>query len=246
MPATIVLLHGATLNGRMWDPIVSILSPVFTILTPDLPGHGKGRDGPFAIDRAVREVAALMARECPMGAIVAGDSLGGYTAMALAAAHPDLVKGLVLAGCTAEFTGLFGWIGRVRAHLVGGLTRVLGAERMLARTIQQVPKTFPSAPLDAILAGGLKLEAWPEAVLDLAGRRFLGPLARYPGPILAVNGENDRPNRKAEPGFLKAFPQAKLVVFAASPHGVTLWDPRRFGLLVRDFAHQLGPDLKSS
>lgn len=238
MKTTIVLLHGATLNGRMWNPAVSILSPEFTILTPDLPGHGNGRDGPFSIDRAVTRVAALIERESPAGAVVAGDSLGGCTAMALAAAHPALVRGLVLAGCTAEFTGLLASMARASAYLMGPLTKVFGPDRLLARTLQRVPKTWPRAPLDAIVGGGLRLEAWGEAVFELSGRKFLEPLARYSGPLLFVNGETDRPNRKGEPRFLEAFPRAKLIVFEGSPHGVSLWDPPRFAGLVRDFARE--------
>lgn len=237
MKTTIVLLHGATLNGRMWDPAVSILHPEFTTLTPDLPGHGTRRDGPFSIDRAVTEVAALIERECPTGAVVAGDSLGGCTAMALAAAHPPLVSGLVLAGCTAEFTGLMAALARASARLTSVLTKVFGSDRVLARTMQRVPKTFPRAPFDAIVAGGgLRLDAYGEAVFELSGRKFLEPLAGYSGPIRFVNGEADRPNRKGEARFLAAFPRAKLTVFEGSPHGVSLWDPPRFGELVREIA----------
>ena len=237
-----MLLHGATLNGRMWDPAVSILNPEFTTLTPDLPGHGNRRDGPFSIDRAVTEVAALIARECPAGAVVAGDSLGGCAAMALAASHPGLVSGLVLAGCTAEFTGLMAAMARASARLTSALTKVFGPDRLLARTMRQVPKTFPRAPFDAIGAGGgLRLKAYGEAVFELSRRKFLEPLARYSGPIRFVNGEADRPNRKGEARFLAAFPRAKLIVFEGSPHGVSLWDPHRFGELVRDFARRVAP-----
>ncbi len=227
----------------MWDPAVSILNPEFTTLTPDLPGHGTRRDGPFSIDRAVTEVAALIERESPAGAVVAGDSLGGCTAMALAAAHPALVKGLVLAGCTAEFTGLLAAALRAQARLTGALAKVFGPERLLAKTMRQVPKTFPRAPLDAIVAGGgLRLEAYGEAVFELSGRTFLEPLARYSGPIRFVNGEMDRPNRRGESRFLAAFPRATLTVFEGSPHGVSLWDPPRFGELVRDFAREVGQE----
>ncbi len=37
---TLILLHGATLNGRMWDPVRRALDPRWRVLTPDLPGHG--------------------------------------------------------------------------------------------------------------------------------------------------------------------------------------------------------------
>lgn len=175
MPTTIVLLHGAALNGRMWDPCVAILRAEFAVFTPDLPGHGNGRQEPFSLDRAVKQVAALVERERPAGAVVAGDSLGGYTAMALASAHPNLVRGLVLAGCTAEFTGPLGWLARAASHFTGVVATVLGPDRLLAKTLERVRKTYPNAPLEAILAGGLKLDARREALLDLAGKDFVDP-----------------------------------------------------------------------
>lgn len=225
----------------MWDPAVALLSPEFQVLTPDLPGHGLGRQEPFSIDRAVSQIAELIRHAAPAGAIVAGDSLGGYTAMALAAAHPELVRGLVLAGCSFEFKGVAAWTARAAAFVTAALIRLAGRKRLLAKTVHQVPKVFPNAPLDAILAGGIELGARGEAFLDLAGRDFFEPLSRYPGPILVVNGETDRPNRKGEPGFLRAFPRARLVVFEGSPHGVSLRDPLRFGELIREFARDHRP-----
>lgn len=239
MPNDIVLLHGAALSGRMWDPARAILCPEFTVHTPDLPGHGIGRQRPFSLDEAVNQVAQLIQRVGPAGAVVAGDSLGGYTAMALAANHPRLVRGLVLGGCTSEFIGWTGLKAWAAGHLTLLLAKLVGEERLVARTLKQVPKVFPNAPLDAIAAGGLKLEARGEALIDLAGRRFFGPLTRFDSPILAVNGEHDQPNRRGEADFLRAVPAARLEVFQGSPHGVSLAEPKRFADLIRDFARAI-------
>jgi len=232
MPTTIVLLHGGAVNGRMWDPAREVLDSEFTVFTPDLPGHGKERHEPFSFEQAVAETAALIAREAPGGAVVAGDSLGGYVAMALAAAHPTLVDGLVVGGCT----GVYGWIMRVVAIVGYAVARPGGHDRMRAKIGKHMEELYPDAPLEAIMAGGVRPEAHKEAVVELAGRRFAEGLSGFGKPILVVNGELDRLMRQGEAAFLRILPDARLAVLDRSPHGVSLRDPEWFATLVRDFA----------
>jgi pimeloyl-ACP methyl ester carboxylesterase len=54
---TLILLHGATLNGHMWDPIRRHLNPGYRILAPDLPGHGVRRHQSFELRRGALEAA---------------------------------------------------------------------------------------------------------------------------------------------------------------------------------------------
>jgi pimeloyl-ACP methyl ester carboxylesterase len=95
-PAT-TLLHGAGLNAHTWDGTVLALGR--NALAVDLPGHGDSawRDDfdyrPTTNAAAVAEV--LDAIEAGPQAVV-GHSLGGFTAVALAAARPDLVRSIVL------------------------------------------------------------------------------------------------------------------------------------------------------
>src|SRR5450830_853473 len=36
----LILIHGATWNGRVWDVVRPQLDTAYRVLTPDLPGHG--------------------------------------------------------------------------------------------------------------------------------------------------------------------------------------------------------------
>ena len=74
----LVLVHGATANGRMWAPVRRILEARgYEVLAPDLPGHGIRRDEPFSLEAAVRTVQDAVASVAPSPVVVAGDSLGG-------------------------------------------------------------------------------------------------------------------------------------------------------------------------
>jgi pimeloyl-ACP methyl ester carboxylesterase len=57
---TIILVHGATLNGRMWDPVRRHLDPACDVVTVDLPGHGSRTDR-YTLEGA-RKVIAEAAR----------------------------------------------------------------------------------------------------------------------------------------------------------------------------------------
>jgi haloacetate dehalogenase len=42
----LLLLHGATLVGQQWDPFLDALGEHYTVIVPDLPGHGRSPDFP--------------------------------------------------------------------------------------------------------------------------------------------------------------------------------------------------------
>ena len=107
---TLVLLHGATLNGRMWDPIVEQL-PEFKTVAPDMPGHGSRTGEPFVLSAAIKVVQDVVKSLAPAKVVLCGDSLGSYVAEAAAPTLGDQLVGAVLAGGTASFRGIGGpWV----------------------------------------------------------------------------------------------------------------------------------------
>src|SRR5512140_27658 len=98
---TLVFLHGTRVTRAMWDPQVAGLADRFRVVTVDLPGHGVLADMTFRMARAVAIATSVITRNGGR-AIVIGQSLGGYVAMDLAAAHPEMVAGLVLCNSTTE------------------------------------------------------------------------------------------------------------------------------------------------
>jgi 3-oxoadipate enol-lactonase len=99
----VVLLHPLALAGGIWDPMARHLAGEHRVLAPDARGHGNSEwDGePFTVDDLAADTAAIV-EELDLGPVdVVGMSMGGCTAMALAASRPDLVRRLVLADTTA-------------------------------------------------------------------------------------------------------------------------------------------------
>ncbi len=100
----IVFVHGTRVTRAVWAPQMTGLSDEFRTIAVDLPGHGERADEPFTLAGAADVVAGAIDAEAGGRAVVVGLSLGGYVAMDVAARTPERVRGLVLAGATAEPT----------------------------------------------------------------------------------------------------------------------------------------------
>ena len=124
----LLLLHGWAMHGGVFAPLVRALAPRFEVIAVDLPGHGGSRDSglPLALDAladALVEVLDASPRAShgtgaerdgaddasSSRALVAGWSLGGLVALALAARHPSRVRGLGLIAASPRFVAAPDW-----------------------------------------------------------------------------------------------------------------------------------------
>lgn len=95
----ILLLHGYLESIEVWEDFAGMLGKEYRVIRMDLPGHGfsdwGGRET-IGIDYMADTAAALLEVIGVEKCTVAGHSMGGYVALALAANHPEKVEGLVL------------------------------------------------------------------------------------------------------------------------------------------------------
>ncbi|MBK9291420.1 MAG: alpha/beta hydrolase [Bacteroidetes bacterium] len=94
-----ILLHGYPFDGRIWLPFAHKLAGDFRLIIPDLPGFGKSQKPDTQLNMNVMawNVSALI-KHLGLGQfVVAGHSMGGYVALALAAEKMSAgLAGLVL------------------------------------------------------------------------------------------------------------------------------------------------------
>ena len=92
----VVILHGLAGSAREFLPTAAALPEQRTILI-DLRGHGGSTRNPADVSREayVADVVRVIEEVGPPVVLV-GQSMGGHTAMLVAAARPDLVSRLVL------------------------------------------------------------------------------------------------------------------------------------------------------
>ncbi|MEU2437197.1 alpha/beta hydrolase [Streptomyces rubradiris] len=94
----VVLLHGLAGHAGEWDALAERLSGRHRVVAIDQRGHGASERHPGDVSRAafVADVVAVAARLGLERPVLVGQSLGGHTALLTAAAHPALVRALVL------------------------------------------------------------------------------------------------------------------------------------------------------
>jgi pimeloyl-[acyl-carrier protein] methyl ester esterase len=102
----LALLHGWGLNGAVWNGVRAALAERFTLHIVDLPGHGRSPGAPVSTRDAF---VAAIAHALPPRFHVLGWSLGGHTALALAATMPQRVHKLITVCCTPRFVEGDGW-----------------------------------------------------------------------------------------------------------------------------------------
>jgi pimeloyl-ACP methyl ester carboxylesterase len=233
----IVFVHGTRLNRAVWSLQLAALSDEFRTIALDLPGHGERAHERFSLAGAA-DLLATTIREQAAGAraVVVGLSLGGYVAMTLVSRQPALVRGLVIAGASAEPVGLTSLPYRALAVAMARFTGPR-SDRLSARFYRA---RYPAAIAEPLVAGGFSSRGGADALLTLVGRRFVPCLAAYPGPTLIVNGELDLLFRRSAATFAAAARHPQQVRLAGALHLSNLDRPAAFSLAVREFARSLG------
>src|SRR4051812_48672468 len=182
----LVLVHGITSSSATWEPVLGALAERFTILAPDLLGHGQSDKpaGDYSLGSHASLLRDLMlALDYGPGTIV-GHSLGGGIAMQLGYQFPELMQRLVLVSS--------GGLGREVSVFLRAVT-LPGSELVL-------PLIASRAVLDAgagigRLLGGLGLHAGPDlgeiargiaSLSELGARRAFVHTARA---VIDVGGQ---------------------------------------------------------
>jgi pimeloyl-ACP methyl ester carboxylesterase len=230
MGVPIVLVHGLRVSGTMWRPQVELLEAQGrTVAVPDLPGHGTRRGEEFSLGRAVDTV--LEAIDGVGGrALLVGLSLGGFVSIAAAGAAPGRVAGLVAASCTAKPAQLLAQVYRIPAVLMDRLPDKGAAvnERFHRLTLRD-------GAADAVLGGGLAVEAATAVIDAVSEMDVLTALASYEGPVWLINGSRDH-FRIHEKHFFEACVDGRLVNVPRAGHMVSLDQPVNFSRIVADAA----------
>jgi pimeloyl-ACP methyl ester carboxylesterase len=162
----LVFIHGALVNGTLWDPVVERLSGRARCIVPDLP-LGSHRTPlnpdadltPTGLARLIADFLAALELE---DVTLVGNDTGGGLCQFVAVRHPERVGGLVLTNCDAfenfppkAFRPL---VLTARAHL---LTAFLQSVRV--RPVRRLPIAY----------GWLSKRPVPDDVLDGWVRPFL-------------------------------------------------------------------------
>ena len=237
----LVLVHGFSLDCRMWDPQFQLFTETRRVLRYDLRGFGRS-----ALPRAERfehgqDLRALMEYIGIAKADVLGLSLGGMVAIDHALTYPEATRSLVLADALyagfqwspewEERTGLLWELGR---ELGSDSAKESGLSHPIFDPIWEIPEAgaFVRKLVDAysgwhFVNNNPARSPQPPAAQRLADLRM---------PVLAVVGERDLPDFHVMASTLVgAAGYARMIVLPRVGHMVNLEAPLAFNQAVLEF-----------
>ncbi|MBI5329025.1 MAG: pimeloyl-ACP methyl ester esterase BioH [Betaproteobacteria bacterium] len=232
-------LHGWGLHGGIWAETRALLPGD----APDLPGYGATPTvTPYTVETVADAVAASL--DGPVDLI--GWSMGGMTALALAARHPDKVRRLVLVGASPCFVNRPGWGHGLDAEVVTGFSQSLAQDykttlqRFLA--LQARGDDEARAVISRLREKVLAHEPRPDTLaagMDLLQQADLRDvLEAVLCPTLVVHGAYDALCPVAAGRWLAAYlPDAALAEHPRASHAPFLSHPAWFVETVTEFLH---------
>jgi pimeloyl-ACP methyl ester carboxylesterase len=94
----LLIVHGVAGSSGTWQPVLPALARGYTVVAPDLPGHGESDKArlDYSLGAHANMLRDLMIALGIERATLVGQSLGGGVAMQLAYQHPQFCERLVL------------------------------------------------------------------------------------------------------------------------------------------------------
>ena len=251
----LLLLHGITNSSETWERAADALADRFTIVAPDLLGHGNSATprGDYSLGAHASGVRDLLSALDIDRVTVVGHSLGGGIAMQFAYQFPERCERLVLVSS--------GGLGR-EVHLLLRAAALPGADWVLpvltSRGVRGVGngitaalrlgRIAPKGDLGVLASGFSSLQTsgsrqaflhTVRSVIDTGGQRVSANDRLHLAavlPTLIVWGEKDSiiPPSHGEAAH-EAMPGSRLEIFPEAGHMPHHHDPERFAAIMADF-----------
>jgi len=237
---SVLLLHGLAGTAVEWEETAAWLSATQRVVALDQRGHGRSERRPADVSREafVADAVAAMEELTLAPVVLIGQSLGGHTAFLVAAARPDLVRGLLIAeaspaeakpGQPEEIRKLLSaWPAFPTRSAAQEFFGDTPAGRAWARNLDET---------DDGLMPAFEVDAMVEAIAAAADARW-DEWRRIRAPALIVRGERGDLSEEEAAEMASALPTAELVTLRGG-HDVHLDEPEAWRAAVEGFLARL-------
>lgn len=203
----LLLVHGALVNGHLWDLVTPTLAETHRVIRPHLPlgAHGLAAERRDLVhpEGVADALAALLEALSIDQAVVMGSDTGGAIAQILTARHPEKVRALVLTSCDA-FNHFLPTALKPVTYLLAipGFIDLVGFAYRSTR-VRRSP-LGPGLVLNKPIDDALMAPFFDQVATDREARRDLAAFLRRCGPALT--------NAAAE--SLRSFPRPVLLAWS--------------------------------
>jgi valacyclovir hydrolase len=236
--APLLLIHGftGTARGDLGDLIETLAGP-YRVIAPDLRGYGASRPPnrdfpPDFYERDAADLAALLDHVGAGPVVVLGYSDGAEAALLLAAARPDLVRGVVAWGVS----------GVISPEELASVERWLpvsawGPEREAWK--QQIIERHGTEQLESMINGWV---AAARAITARGGNICYLQVADIQCPVLLMNGDREVGNTPRDVKRLaERIPGGHLRFVADCGHAIQRDRPEELTRQIQHFLAELPP-----
>ena len=241
---TVVLSHALGTDLSMWDALVEDLAPDYRIVRYDHRGHGGSMApaGPYSIDQLIEDGARIV-HEASSGPVVwVGLSMGGMIGQGLAARHPYLLRGLVIANSTSYYPpeAKSMWAQRIATVETQGMASLVDA--IMGRYFtDRFRAAFPeeAARIRALVEQSDPV-GYAGCCAALGSLDLRAELARVSCPVLVIAGREDAGAPLAmSQAIVDCIAGASLQVIEEASHLSALEQPEVFAGQIRRFLREL-------
>jgi 3-oxoadipate enol-lactonase/4-carboxymuconolactone decarboxylase len=233
--APLLLLHSLGTSLHVWDAQAVRLARRFRLIRPDLRGHGLSgvTPGPYSMDLLAADMLALLDALGVASAHVAGLSIGGMVAQAMAHAAPGRVASLVLCDTAMAIPPAHLWHERAATARRTGMAPLV--EPVLARWVTAGFAASPAAEGLRAMLRRTDPEGYAAAAEAIAGADLTAATARLSLPALVIVGAQDQATPVASAEALARALGARLVVLENAAHIPTVEQPEAVGEAIEQF-----------
>lgn len=244
----VVLLHGFTSSGQTWESLVHELADTYTVISIDLPGHGKTVTPDRNMKECCTDLAFLLQSLRYTRVHMIGYSMGGRVALSFAYYYPELVKSLLLESAspglrtekdrfkrkskdeklarTIEENGIFSFVAYWENIPLFASQRSLPEEVRVKVQEERLAQNEKGLAMSLRKMGtGSQISLWNKLQEIQTSTMLL--VGEYDDKFVMINQEMQR-----------KLPTASLEVVPGAGHTVHLERPNVFSTLVRQFLNE--------
>lgn len=190
----IVFTHGVTANHEMFEKQVAYFQDKYTVITWDVPIHGKSRPyRDFSYQSAAEDLNHILVDETISQVILVGMSMGGFPSQMFAIRYPEKVEGLVAIDTTPFGMSYYSksdcwWLKQVKPMAKLFTDHLL--RNSMAKSVSDTKYSYD------VMLNMLKPLTKNEIIdqMDIAYAGFLkeNQDAKFTFPVLILLGEHDK------------------------------------------------------
>lgn len=236
----IAMMHGATMDHRMFNPQVEEFISDYRVLVWDARGHGQSQPigACFDVRTCAKDMLAILDAVEVEQAILCGQSMGGLIAQNIYRMAPERVRAMIVIGATPIAKGYSKWeVWTTKATLpLFNLWPYNYFQRTVAKSTAAVAEVRSYA-LDAMgqIAHKDFLTIWKAVTLIVDDEGIPGFVHEI--PLLLIHGDQDKAGTIARdmPLWAEWEPQATYAVIPNASHNANQDNPAETNRYMREF-----------